>query len=569
MKKIKSLKKLLASSLAIVLSLGLVACNQSGGDSKKTDGTKDQSTDSSESNTDEIYEVDWYNADGTADDWTDPIALKLTEKTGVKLNTTVPISQSDESVALMIAEQNYPDMLLAKGDTGALIEAGALIDLAPLIEEHAPNIKKMYGDQLDRLRFSKDDPAIYELTSAAAGPNTPLDTSGSALMQFQVLEANDYKIPEDLAEFEKMIKDFLAENPKTPEGEDYIGLSISVADWQWLITLGNPAGFIAEAHQDNGQWIVDENNKAYYKFLSPKIKEYMRWLNRMYQEGILDPQFATQTHEDYVAKIASGRVLALTDQFWDFQDATNILEVDKKYSQTYAPLPLNMEKGQKNATLLYPGINGYGISISKTAEDPVKLIKFLDYIASDEGQVLVQWGIEGEYWEYDENGKRVVTEKHKEMAETDPDYGKKTGIGRHNYPFPAQPNTYLDETGNPVIMSSKEKFIEDYNEAEKAAVKAWGVETIPEIFPQPDEFEIPDYPPLWTLNLPTDVTAIVNQLDEVAWADLVAMILDSPDNFDANYDAMLKKFEQIGVEEAGEMVSEILADKIAAAQAGN
>ena len=65
----------------------------------------------------------------------------------------------------MIAEQNFPDMIYAKGDAGSLIEAGALIDMTDLIEEYGPNIKKMYGDEFEKLKYSEDDPSIYQLYS--------------------------------------------------------------------------------------------------------------------------------------------------------------------------------------------------------------------------------------------------------------------------------------------------------------------------------------------------------------------------------------------------------------------
>lgn len=42
------------------------------------------------------------------------------------------------------------------------------------------------------------------------------------------------------------------------------------------------------------------------------------------------------------------------------------------------------------------GADGYGISITTDCEDPVRAIKFLDWLSSDEGQVLRNWGIERE-----------------------------------------------------------------------------------------------------------------------------------------------------------------------------
>lgn len=136
-----------------------------------------------------------------------------------------------------------------------------------------------------------------------------------------------------------MLKVILQAHPTTDDGLDTIGFTLSTSDWHWMITLGNPAGYIADGAPDNGQWIVDENNNAMYKFRSDKEREYFRWMNKMYNEGILDPEFATQTHEDYIAKIASGRVLALFDTDWDYGDGEKVLKADGKYGKTYAPLP--------------------------------------------------------------------------------------------------------------------------------------------------------------------------------------------------------------------------------------
>ena len=50
----------------------------------------------------------------------------------------------------------------------------------------------------------------------------------------------------------------------------------------------------------------------------------------MYDEGILDPNFATQTDDDYIAKLASGRVVAITDAFWHYAQAGSNIESRRK-----------------------------------------------------------------------------------------------------------------------------------------------------------------------------------------------------------------------------------------------
>ncbi len=577
-------KKICALLLAVTMVAGTLAgCGGGGSDAPAADtsstttddGSSTAATDDGASSdagsaaSGEVIELTFFNADANQDDpWTDPVAEAITAATGVKLKTTRPVGGNDESeaVALMIAEQNYPDIIFAKGSAGNMIDAGAMIDMTDLIEQYGPNIKKLYGEEFEKLKQSADDPSIYQLSAYVVG-GTKFKDCGNIQIQWDALKAKDYQIPQSLEELEAMIKDYIAENPTTEDGLDKIGITLSTSDWHWLITLGNPAGFIADGAPDNGQWIVTEDNKGVYKFRSDNERQYFKWLCRMYNEGILDPEFATQTHEDYIAKIASGRVVCLFDKDWDYQDGEKVLKADGKYNLTYCGLPTGMTPDIKCPSLMYQGLTtGTGVGITTSCKDPVAAIKFIDFLCSDEGQVLNKWGIEGVNYFIDDEGHRYRTEEEIKYAQEDADYSKKTGVGFHNYPFPSYGDGILDPTGSTYTTVSKDAVINEYNEEEKAACEAWGVELLVDVFPQPDEFEIPDYSPLWAYAMPLEFTEIVDKLDEVAWSALIKCVTGTEAEFDANYDAMIAELEATGMSEAEEMMTNIIAEKVAIVQ---
>lgn len=512
---------------------------------------------------DGVLELEFYNADGEEDLWDNAVAKAITEATGVRLKIDYPVAAQDMKVALMIAEQNFPDIIYAKGDAASLIDAGALLDLTDLIEEYGPNIKKLYGDQFDKLKYSKEDPSIYQLSSYAIGSEN-YKSSGTAQIQWDVLKENNYEVPRTLDELEKMLKDYIAAHPTTDKGLSTIGFTLSASDWHWMITLGNPAGTIANGEPDNGQWLVDENYNAVYKFRSDEEREYFRWMNRMYNEGILDPEFATQTHEDYIAKISSGRVLALFDTDWDYEDAERVLKSDGKLGKTYAPLPMTMNEDVKCPLLMDQGlVVGQGVAITTACKYPVEAIKFIDYLCSDEGQVLTNWGIKDVNYFVDENGKRYRTPEEIEESSANQNYKKETGVGRYNFPFPAYGTGMLDATGNPYTTASKEAVIAEYNEEQKAACEAWGVDLLLDIFPQKEEFEIPEFPPIWAYVMPAEFTDLNNKLDEVAWSSLITCVIGKPEAFDANYDAMIASLEATGMSRAEEILTGMVKDKVA------
>ena len=199
-------RKVFALLLAAAMAAGtLTGCG--GGDSAATTDDaasgEESSSEGDSAESGEVIELTFFSADANQDDpWTDPVALAITEATGVKLKTDRPIGGNDESesVALMIAEEKYPDIIFAKGSAGSLIDAGVMMDMTDLIEEYGPNIKKLYGDEFEKLKQSADDPAIYQLSAYAVG-GEKFKHCGTAQMQWDALKANDYKLPDTLEEF--------------------------------------------------------------------------------------------------------------------------------------------------------------------------------------------------------------------------------------------------------------------------------------------------------------------------------------------------------------------------------
>lgn len=503
----------------------------------------------------------FYSADGLENTWTDPVAQMITEKTGVTLKMDYPADSNDNRIELMVATGEYPDFVFAKGSVSTLIRNDALIDMSDLIDEYGPNIKKLYGDEYENLRYSSEDPSIYQLCSDKVQEET-LETSGTAQLQWAVLQENQYRVPYTLEEYTQMIRDYMEKYPMI-NGKPAIGISIVCSDWHWYTMLSNPSGYM-NGSADNGQWIVDdEKQEVYYKHAADGQKEYYKWLNEMYNEGILDPEFATQTHEDFVLKVAEGRVLGLLDEEWDYTGAEISLRADGQEEHTYAGLPVTIDRSVKCPSLKQQNLAvGWGIGITKSCKDPVRAVRFLDWLCSDEAQILLNWGIEGVDYYYDENGKRCITEEDLEASRKDTNYSERTGVGFRVYPYPSYGNQSVDSTGNSYSKSSREMVKEGYDEMEKEALKAWNVDMLTDIFPQKEEFSKDAYSPLWALTLPDELEKMLVALDNVSWKGLIECVVSPADDFDAKWDELQQNLKDAGLEKADREMTALLRDEI-------
>lgn len=563
-RKVVSLMLVSAMVAGMLAGCGSDSGSSKGGSSTETGSAAEASSSGETSDDKSPITFEYFNADGKNGNWDNPVAKAITEATGVTLDVSYPVaSQGDakEDIALMIANDEYPDMIYAKGSATDLYQAGALIDMTDLIEKYGPNIKKMYGAEMEKLKWSQDDPGIYQLSYAGVNQKT-LTTGGSCQIQWAALKENDYKYPKTLDEYEKMIKSYLAAHPKTEDGLDMIGITMSASDWHWMITLGNPAGLIADASPDNGQWIIDDEYNVHYKHVTDEEKEYFKWLCRMYNEGILDPNFATQTDDDYIAKVASGRVVAITDAEWHYSQCEATLVADGKVDQTYVGLPVTLREDQVEKALLYQGTTvGWGIGITKSCEDPVRAIKFLDYLCSDEGQILYHWGIEGENYFLDDNGQPYRTDEEVAKTQSDPDYAKNTGIDNYTG-FPIYGTGSYSEDGFPYTPTTKESVIANYNTAEKEGCEAMGFEMLTDMFAQPEEFDLLPYSALWAYQQPQELAEKQTILDEIAWPGLVKCVTGTEDEFDGNWESMVQELTDNGLADAEEAMTEFLATKL-------
>ena len=512
----------------------------------------------------------FFSVDLSIDDpFTNPVAQEITERTGIKLELSHPVGGDEQAIPLMIASGDYPDLIYSKGDLNKLIDAGAVIPLDDLIEEKGENLKAMYGEQLTRLRNSLEDPQIYHLGTGGV-TNLQLKTSGTVQIQLDVLKELGYPEINTLEEYEAALTEYIDMYPEI-DGQPTIGLSLLGSDWRWLITVGNPAGFAA-GFQDDGQWHVDEETgETFYKFLVPEIREYFKWLNHMNDIGLLDPESFTQTFDSYIAKLSSGRVLGTADQDWNVSQAVAVLKADDKANRLWAPLPVTVSEDQVSQSTRDAGFTGtMGISISSTSDKQEEAFEFLDWMASEEAQILVNWGVEGVHYDI-VDGLRVQKPEDRENANTNPNYSIDAGIGAYIHPFPMWGNGALDSNGQTIGRDSKVDIMENYTEAEVEVLEAYGIDLWVESFPQPEELGQPPHGRAWEYVIPTssDVTIIQQKADDLTTQKITEAILASPEDFDAIYDDMVAQLEAMNIKEAESQMTKITTDRMELWSSGN
>jgi len=476
----------------------------------------------------------------------DDVGKFLTEKTGITIEAEFVVGDAVQKINLIAASGQYPDIISPKGEAGVLVKAGALIDLEPLIEKYAPNIKKVIGNQMNRLRYSAEDPKIYILPTVDAVNHIYYDTDAFFKLQMAALKEQGYPLVKTLDDFERVIAEYVKAHPKTEDGKPTIGLSLLADDWRFVISVTNPA-FWATGLHDDGEWYIDRKTfEAKPHHFRPEEREYFRWLNHMNDIGLLDKESFIQKYDQYLSKIASGRVVGLIDANWEIQDAINSLKAAGKFDKIYGRFGVVLKEGIKSAWNAPTGFRGgYGIGITTSCKDPVRVIKFLDYLASEEGQILINWGIEGKHYVV-QNGKRVIPQDVMNLKINDNNtFRKTTGIG--NYWLSLRYGDGVkDPTGNYYTTNFPEQILETYTPLEKEALAKYGVNYWGDLLPKASEFEPIPWAAAWSIPTPPDseLNQFWNVEQDVCRKYIPKAIMAKPSEFDAIYDEFLRELEK-------------------------
>lgn len=564
------MKRVIGFMLVLVMILVFSGCG-----SVSTDKADKTSVDSSKSTSNNMpitpisFSVFMAESSTFTDNWDTPVAKKITELTGVSLKIENAVGDAKQRISLMVSSGDLPDMIFAKDYLNLLLDVNEVEKLDELINQYGPNIKKLYGNELKRLKWNKERPNIYCLGDFGVRDEDGDPVSGFCL-QHAVVKEEGYPKLNTLADYENTIKSYLKKHPtfKGADGKERptIPLLLNGDDWGYFISISNPAN-LATGYTDD-EWAIEINPlKAKRHIITDSNKEYLRWLNGMWNQNLIDKESFTEQADQYRAKLSSGRVLGIIDAFWNYDgEVHKVLRSSGLEDRMYGRYPCTLNENIKYPEYQDKGYIGFGsgMAITSKCKDKVRAMQFLNWMAGEEAQILTNWGIEGVHWAYNSNGKREFLPEVLKQKNEDEDFGKKTGIGLYVYPWPRYGTAYRDSTGNPLSVNTIEELSKNYTQTEKDVLAAYGVKHWKDLYPQKSEFPVKPYGAAWKIEngMSNEWTAVANKVTEISKKYCPRLIIAKPNEFDGIWINFIKEMEEAGVRNLETQFTQAIKDRM-------
>lgn len=415
----------------------------------------------------------------------------IAEKTGAKVKETWLTGQTDvEAIGTMIAGGEYPDFIEGGNGTQQLYDAEALVPLDDYLDDY-PNIKNLFTD-LEWEKLRQEDGHIYWIPqfSCIKGEEKVCTHNDEAFwIQARVLKWANYPEIKTMDDYFNLIESYNEANPTMEDGTENIPYTILCDDWRYFC-LENAPMFL-DGYPNDGSCMVDpETQKVMDYNTTDTAKAYFGKLNEEYKKGIVDPESFTQSYDEYISKLSSGRVLGMIDQWWDFLNANDAIKqagLDKQGCD-YIPVPVTID-GRDNQWHNAGGAfnASSGLAITTSCEDVEGALQFVNDLLSQEVHNLRFWGVEGKDYEVDENGEFYRTPEER-MQVSDTAY-KASHMCSYSY-LPQYTGT--------------SEFFSGLNDDIKEAFEAYGAETYVEMLGTNDAPG--DWYPMWSYsnNFTTD-----------------------------------------------------------------
>ena len=504
MKRKKLVSMLLITAMTATLFAG---CGGNSGNNGKTSNAgssaagTESSADAGTENGDVKEFTAFFAVPGSEINDDNEIQQIIAEKTGVKVKETWLTGQTaDEAVGTMIAGGEYPDFIEGGSGQMQLYEADALIPLDDYIEQY-PNIKNLFTD-LEWEKLRQDDGHIYWIPQFSCIKNEEkvcTHNDEAFWIQARVLEWAGYPEIRTMDQYFDLIEAYNDANPTMEDGTANIPYTILCDDWRYFC-LENAPQFL-DGYPNDGSCMVDPDTLTVLDYnTSDTAVKYFKKLNEEYKKGIVDPESFTQTYDEYIAKLSTGRVLGMIDQWWDFAytagDALKQAGLDKQGCD-YIPLPVTIDESVKNQWHNSGGAfnEATGLAIATGCEDPDAAAKFVSDLLDQDTHNLRFWGVEGVDYQVDENGEFIRNDDQRIQA-SDTAY-KASHLCSYSY-FPQYSGTSDDGINANKPEGQANEFFDGLNEDVKKAFEAYGVETYVEML---GTNEAPgDWYPMWSFS---------------------------------------------------------------------
>ncbi|RXZ79201.1 extracellular solute-binding protein [Paenibacillaceae bacterium] len=313
----------------------------------------------------------------------------------------IPRAEESEKLQVWMASGDAPDLIITYSMEilNRYAEMGGLRELDALLDEHGPQLKENNKIALEQAGTYK---GVRYAIPALRG--NPFNGSNMSIRK-DWLDKLDMKVPTTTDELTEVLRAFKEKDPGGVGSANVVpwGLPALSGSGQSTFLFGAMAGFgirMEGPQTESNYWQSGNivNGEFVPSVLMPEGREYFRWMNQLFKEGLISKEFATDANSQRYTQDFNNGVVGFIDAnnpapFHNIQVRKTVAEA------TYVTVDPFVDP---NGEQFFNKIADYGmfIMVPKTSTDKeaAAVVKYLNWMVQPDVLVTLNKGIEGEHW---------------------------------------------------------------------------------------------------------------------------------------------------------------------------
>ena len=335
------------------------------------------------------FQDDWYVID------------MINEETNVDFKiTSVDTEGFSEKLNLTMSSGELPDLIYLIGNAAVQQYApqGAFVNILDHLDE-MPNFKAWYEEnQAYALNFMSADGGLYQF------PEQGVDETNRRgwLYRADVFEELGLEVPTNQDEFYDVLVKLKEAYP-----DSYPLAFRSFAGQLTQLNMIAPSWGTSFIDTGDNRFLGYDFETGEWTFgpTSPEFKEMLEFYNKLYEEGLLLPNFLTIDTKGWQDVMAASDSFITIDYLSRIDFFNNSMrESDPDFTMAYMAPPSFGENGVNKFAYSAKGV--YGFVVSSQTKHLDEVLAYVDWMYSDEAKELLSWGRPGELYEEDAEGNR-------------------------------------------------------------------------------------------------------------------------------------------------------------------
>lgn len=316
---------------------------------------------------------------------------RIQEETNTKWRIQ-PGSDLSTELTTLFMSNDIPDIFNMWGDDTyerGLVEDGILLPINQYFDK-APNLEKSKAGKWDL--FKHPDGNVYSLNASFA----PMEVSFVPFYRKDWLDKLGLKVPETIDEYVEVARAVTDDDPDGNNEDDTYAIGVGDNDSRYYQLLFSSFGTLP------GIYFPDEDGNLVYGSTIPNMREALRFINKLFDMGVFDPEFITDNAGRVKEKYVAGKYGAccLPTQIFDENNLNNYYQPFKDANPdaeiATGPILKGSEYYREDFGLQKLSPRGWlRTGVYAETENIDAVMRVLDYLSSEEGLMLTNYGEEG------------------------------------------------------------------------------------------------------------------------------------------------------------------------------